>query len=58
LMNVVYVMDLEKDKVNVIVKEMFLIVKVNVVVKLYLMSVIFVMDKESLKTIVIVMDIH
>jgi len=57
-MNVVYVMDLEKDKVNVIVKEMFLIVKVNAVVKLYLMSVIFVMDKESLKTIVIVMDIH
>jgi len=57
-MNVVYVMDLEKVKVNVIVKEMFLIVKVNAVVKLYLMSVIFVMDKELLKTIVIVMDIH
>jgi len=58
LMNVVYVMDLEKDKVNAIVKEMFLIVKVNAVVKLYVMSVIFVMDKELLKTIVIVMDIH
>jgi len=57
-MNVVYVMDLEKDKVNAIVKEMFLIVKVNAVVKLYVMSVIFVMDKELLKTIVIVMDIH
>lgn len=57
-MNVVYVMDLEKDKVNVIVKEMFQTVQVSVVEKLNQISVIFVMDKESLKTIVIVMDIH
>jgi len=57
-MHVVYVMDQEWDKVNVIVTVMFLTVQMSVVEKLKLMSVIFVTDQVLLKTIVIVMDIH
>jgi len=57
-MHVVYVMDQEWDKVNVIVTVMLKTVQVSVVEKLKLMSVIFVTDQVLLKTIVIVMDIH
>jgi len=57
-MHVVYVMDQEWDKVNVIVTVMLKTVQVTVVEKLKLMSVIFVTDQVLLKTIVIVMDIH
>lgn len=58
LLNVIYVesvKDMESQKVNVIVKVMFLTVKVSVVENLFLMNVVFVMVKESVKEIVIVL---